>query len=515
MRTDFLVIGTGLAGLNYILKVGKNNPRKKIIVVTKSNKEESNTSYAQGGVAIVQDPKDSFSNHIADTLISGDGLCDEAIVDMVVKEGPNCLDDFIDMGVTFDRNASGKLDLALEGGHSKNRVVHFQDATGYEIQKALLQQVIALENVELLDHHFALELITENNTCLGALILDEKKQKVRTILSKITLLATGGIGQVYAQTTNPIIATGDGIAMAHTAGAKIKDMEFVQFHPTALYSNKPSSSFLISEAVRGFGGKLKTNKGVAFMHKYDKRGDLASRDIVARAIHEELKKSKDSHVSLDCTHLNYKKFRQHFPTIIAECEAMGINPQKDMIPVVPAQHYICGGIATDAWGETSIHRLFACGECAHTGLHGANRLASNSLLEAYVFSSRSAQRSVELIKKDRIQIISNKPVKHKFNGANKLCKLGALHVEIKTIMWESAGIVRNYKELNKALKQLQKLKRIVDNEFQFAYHALEMYELRNLTIVAELILTASMEREENRGGYFNSDLITEPRIIKK
>lgn len=505
MKTDFLVIGTGLAGLNYILQLGKIDSSKKIIVVTKSNSEESNTSYAQGGVAIVHDPKDSFSSHINDTLVAGDGVCDPEIVEMVVKEAPNCLYELESLGVDFDKNESGELDLALEGGHSMNRVVHFQDSTGYEIQKKLLLQVIALPNVQLLDHHFALELITSNNKCDGAVILDEKTNEVRLIQSKITLVATGGIGQAYVRSTNPLIATGDGIAMAYRAGAIIRDLEFIQFHPTALYTDSTGPAFLISEAVRGFGAELKTLNGTRFMQYYDSRGDLAPRDIVARAIHNELQKSDARHVLLDCTALDQIAFKKHFPTIVQECLSNGIDISTDMIPVSPAQHYICGGISTNQWGESSVENLFACGESARTGLHGANRLASNSLLEAYVFSSKSAQKSIEII-----DSIPHNEISYYFenNSDSSLISkdnLQQLRFSIQRITDKFAGIVRCTEDLKRATEDLSEIVEMIESHYQLNKLSIELNEMRNLATVSTMIIQASLIRRENKGGYYNTD----------
>ena len=367
MQTDFLIIGSGLAGLNYVITVARKNPDKHILAVTKGNEDESNTKYAQGGVAIVHKSTDSFEKHIQDTLIAGDGLCDEEIVNMVINEGPKCLEELIQLGVNFDKDDLGNFDLGKEGGHSENRVVHFQDITGHEIERSLIREVKELKNVQLLDHHFALDLITNHHaevketelSCYGAYVLNQRTNEVIKILSKITFLATGGIGQVYSHTTNPLIATGDGIAMAYRAKAEIRGIEFVQFHPTALYEHDVSPTFLISEAVRGFGAKLRTIDGKTFMENYDEREELASRDIVARAIDSELKKRGDQYVYLDCTQLNEHEFKEHFPNIYEKCLSLGIDPLKQLIPVVPAQHYLCGGIHTNTWGETGIRNLFA------------------------------------------------------------------------------------------------------------------------------------------------------------
>ena len=396
MITDYLVIGSGVAGLTFAVKIAEKFTDRNIVIVTKANEDESNTKYAQGGVAIVLDKEeDSFKKHIKDTLIAGDALCDEDVVKMVVKEGPDRLKELLLWGANFDVNDAGKFDLGKEGGHSEYRIVHHKDITGYEIERALLSKAHQLENISILSHHFAIDLITNHHiknynaddlNCFGAYIFNQKLGKIFTIKANSTLLASGGIGCVYGHTTNPVIATGDGIAMAYRAKARIKDMEFVQFHPTALYDAKGESSFLISEAVRGFGAYLRNTKGHRFMPDYDARAELASRDIVSQSIDSELKKSGESHVYLDCTHLDMEAFTKHFPNIYNKCLEHHIDIKEDWIPVVPASHYLCGGIEVDKKGKTTIKNLFACGECSRTGLHGANRLASNSLLEALVYA---------------------------------------------------------------------------------------------------------------------------------
>ncbi len=515
MKTDFLVIGSGLAGLNYVLNVGKLNPDKQIIVVTKANTDESNTKYAQGGVAIVNHESDSFDKHIQDTLIAGDGLCDSSVVEMVIKSGPDCLKELTELGVQFDLNNEGEYDLGKEGGHSENRVIHFQDITGFAIEKSLIEAVKKLKNVTLLDHHFAVDLITEHHspisnsddpTCYGAYVLNERTNEIIRIDSKITFLATGGIGQVYSHTTNPMVATGDGISMAYRAKALISDIEFVQFHPTALYQPGKSPSFLISEAVRGFGAKLRTENGDYFMKKYDPREELASRDIVARAIDKELKQRGEKHVYLDCTELDYSAFKKHFPNIVNKCIEEGINPKTDWIPVVPAQHYMCGGIHTNIWGETTIRNLYASGECARTGLHGANRLASNSLLEAFVFSKRSALNSSKLINSIELNTSISDWDSNGVSLPKEHILISQNRDEVQSIMWNYVGIVRSNERLQRAKERINIIYQETERLYKKSTISPQLCELRNLITIAYLIISHSQKRTKNKGGFYNLDL---------
>jgi L-aspartate oxidase len=419
---------------------------------------------------------------------------------MVITEGPKRLKELIEWGAKFDKNTEGTLDLGKEGGHSENRVVHHKDQTGQEIQRAILSQVHQKENITVLDYHLAIELITENNRCLGAYVLDQKTKEVLTFQSEFTLLATGGIGHLYGHTTNPVIATGDGIAMAYRAHAVIKEMEFIQFHPTALYDASTGTSFLISEAVRGFGAYLRTKKGHRFMPDYDSRGDLASRDIVSQSIDLELKKTGDECVYLDCTHLDLDGFKKHFPMIYERCKSVGIDIAKDWIPVVPAQHYLCGGIVVDKNGKTSVANLFACGECSRTGLHGANRLASNSLLEALVYSDKIyhylADTSSE--KNQFIGTVSDWKVTEKPEiNPDYVARIKA---ELQLLMRQNAGIVRNDADLLKAKENLSHWKNEVEEKIQNYNVNAELYELQNMIAIGILIVQQSIDRKENRGG---------------
>ncbi|MEM0517155.1 L-aspartate oxidase [Aequorivita flava] len=514
METNFLIIGSGAAGLTLAVKLAAKFPKKKITVVTKAHVSESNTKYAQGGVAAVFDlKKDSFQKHIDDTLRAGDGLCDEAVVEMVITEGPERLRELMEWGAKFDTDANGQLTLGREGGHSKFRVIHHKDTTGNEIERTLLERSNKLQNITMLPHHFAIDLITEhhfleekneNLSCYGAYVLDQISGNIFTIKADCTTLASGGMGQVYGHTTNPTVATGDGIAMAYRATARIQNMEFIQFHPTALYDGKNQSSFLISEAVRGFGAFLRNKIGERFMFNYDARGELASRDIVSRAIDSEMKNSGDDCVYLDCTHLNIDDFKKHFPNIYETCLQRNKNIAKDWIPVVPASHYLCGGVVVDVDGRTSLQNLFACGECSYTGLHGANRLASNSLLEALVYADRIFKY---LCKHQPWQTTKDIP---EWNDAGTVLLkdveiLQQKTVQLQSLMRRFAGVVRNNKDLKKASIQLEML--YFEAEALYQKHKLNtsLSELRNMVNVAHLIIQQSLIRKENRGGYFNED----------
>ena len=514
ITANYLVIGSGIAGLTFSVKIAEKFPDRKVVIITKSNEEESNTKYAQGGVAAVLNSEaDSFKKHIKDTLIAGDGLCNEEVVKMVVKEGPVRLKELMTWGANFDFDKRGNLDLGKEGGHSENRVVHYKDITGFEIERALLKRVHQLPNISILSYHFAIDLITNHHikhvnlerlTCYGAYVLNEKTGKIFTIKANVTFLGTGGIGCVYGHTTNPLIATGDGIAMAYRAKARIKDMEFVQFHPTALYEAKGESAFLISEAVRGFGAYLRNKKGYRFMPDYDVRAELASRDIVSQSIDSELKKSGNTHVYLDCTHLDMDAFKNHFPNIYKKCLEHHIDIKTDWIPAIPAAHYLCGGIKVNKKGKTTIDNLFACGECSRTGLHGANRLASNSLLEALVYAhniykyhSTHTYKPVNINIPDWNDEGTSIPQEHILIQHNLK--------QLQALMRDYVGIVRSNKRLKKAIKHLDLIYNEVEELYCESKVNTALCELRNMINVSHLIIRQSLERTKNKGGYYNVD----------
>lgn len=519
LKTDFLVIGSGIAGLSFAVKAALALPGRSVTVVTKDSLIESNTRYAQGGIAVVTDfLNDDFEKHKNDTLIAGDGLCDEEIVRIVVEEGPDRLREIIDMGVQFDKDPDGEYQLGMEGAHSAKRILHHQDMTGFEIQSSLVNKIRSLDNVEILEHHFAVDLITQHHfgetvahgrndiRCFGSYIMDLKSKRVKKVSAGATILASGGAGQVYDLTTNPPVATGDGVAMANRARAEIRHMQFIQFHPTALYGSKGGRAFLISEAVRGFGAILKTADGKPFMKKYDERGSLASRDIVARAIDTEMKVRGKEYVYLDCRNLDIGTFKTQFPTIYNTCKKYGIDVAKDMIPVAPAAHYMCGGVKTDEWGRSSIKRLYCCGEVAQTGLHGANRLASNSLLEALVFADRcfrDLKLNVEnLVIKDEIPDWKTEGT----TEPKEWVLINHNREEVKRLMNNYIGIVRSNERLQRSEKRLRVIHDETEELYKTATLSPQLGELRNMINVSWLIIRQSMEQKENRGTFYNIDL---------
>jgi L-aspartate oxidase len=519
MQTDYLVIGSGIAGLTYALKVAKHCPDKKITVITKATPDETNTKYAQGGVAVVNDlGNDSFEKHIEDTLIAGDGLCNKEVVEIVVKEGPARVQELIDWGANFDKDAEGDYKLGKEGGHSEFRILHYKDVTGKEMERALLDAARQAPNIEMIHHFFVIDIITQHHlgylvtkstpdiTCYGVYVLNQQTNRIEKILSKITVLATGGNGQVYRTTTNPSIATGDGVAMVYRAKGRIENMEFIQFHPTALYEvGKRGQAFLITEAVRGDGGILRNINGDAFMERYDARKDLAPRDIVARAIDNEMKITGTEHVYLDCRHMNIENFKEHFPNIYEKCLSIGIDVTKNMIPVAPAAHYSCGGIKTDEWGRSSIQNLYACGECSSTGLHGANRLASNSLLEAMVFAHRCYVDAVN--KMDMIKELPDVP-DWKAEGTShpkEMILITQSLKELQQVMSDYVGIVRNNVRLQRAMKRIDLLYEETEGLYQTTVVSPQLLELRNMITAGYLIIKGAVFRKESRGLHFNTD----------
>lgn len=520
-KSDILIIGSGIAGLSLAIKMAQKRPGFKITVLTKTIEGESNTKYAQGGVAAVWDTEiDSFQKHIQDTLIAGDGLCREQVVNFVVKEGPKRVKELIDWGARFDRENTPKheYDLAREGGHSEHRILHYKDLTGWEIQRTLMEKALTYPNIKIYEHYFAVDLITQhhlgynvtrvtpNIECYGVYALNKKTKKIETLLARVTALCTGGTGQVYKNTTNPLIATGDGISMVYRAKGRVENMEFVQFHPTALFNPAGENpDFLVSEAVRGFGGILKTPEGEEFMHLYDERGSLAPRDIVARAIDNEMKKRGDDFVCLDCRHLPQESFIEHFPTIYQKCKSLGIDPFTQMIPVVPACHYMCGGIQVDEKGRTSIKNLYASGECTSTGLHGSNRLASNSLLEALVYSHRI---HLDLIKvMDDVRFKSGIPdwnAKGTTEPKEMVLITQSLK-ELKEVMSSYVGIVRSNVRLKRASDRLFLLHKESEELYTTTTLSPQLCELRNLLNIAYLITRSAMMRDESRGLHYNTD----------
>ena len=519
MQTDFLVIGSGIAGLTYALKTAEACPDKLITVLTKTTSDETNTKYAQGGVAGVMDMgNDSFEKHIDDTLIAGDGLCNKHIVEIVVREGVQRINEIIEWGAKFDKDKSGEYALGKEGGHSEFRILHHKDVTGNEMERTLLAAIKDKQNINLINHCFVVDIITQHHLgylvtkgttdieCYGVYVLNLQNNKIEKIISKITLLATGGNGQAYRTTTNPSIATGDGVAMMYRAKGRIENMEFIQFHPTALYVPGISGqSFLITEAVRGDGAILRNAHGIAFMEKYDNRKDLAPRDIVARAIDNEMKVNGTEYVNLDCREMDMEKFVYHFPNIYDKCKSIGIDVAKQMIPVAPAAHYSCGGIKTDEWGRTSIINLYACGECASTGLHGANRLASNSLLEAMVFAHRCYIDATAKIGSMQFNELIPDWSAAGTTEPKEMILITQSIKEIQLLMSDYVGIVRSNVRLQRAMKRLDLLHEETESLYQTTKVSPQLCEVRNLITVGYLIVKGAQLRHESRGLHFNTD----------
>lgn len=514
-EVDFLIIGSGIAGLSFALKVA---PYGKVCILTKSVASEGSTKYAQGGIAAVMYDSDSFERHIEDTLIAGDGISDRDVVEMTIREAPQRIAELVRYGVNFDREGD-HFDLHREGGHSAFRILHHKDNTGAEIERGLLQAIHDHPNIELKENQFAIDLITQHHLgqrvtkhtpdieCYGVYALDLKRQQIDTYLAKVTMLATGGMGNVYETTTTPVISTGDGVAMVHRARGVLRDLEFVQFHPTSLYNPAEKPAFLITEAMRGAGAILKDAKGNEFMQKYDPRQSLAPRDIVARAIDSEMKRSGVDHLYLDARHIGRTALMNGFPTIYAKCLEIGINISKEMIPIRPAVHYQCGGIVVNKQGESSIRNLYAAGECSCTGLHGGNRLASNSLLEAVVYAHNAAQDAVARI--GNIALCSSVP---DWNAEGMVLNEEMVLVtqtkkELQQIMSNYVGIVRSDLRLQRAFDRLNLIYRETENLYNRSVLTEELSELRNLIACAYLITKQARARRENRGLHYSIDLI--------
>ena len=512
---DYLVIGSGIAGMSFALKVAHTG---RVALVCKTTLPEANTYLAQGGVASVTNLKvDNFEKHIEDTMIAGDWLSDPEAVKKVVTEAPTEINALINWGVNFDKNEDGEFDLHKEGGHSEFRILHHQDNTGAEIQESLIAAIKQNPNIDIYEGHFAIEIITQHHlgkivtrrtsdiTCYGAYILNPQNGKVDTFLSKVTVMATGGVGAVYKTTTNPLIATGDGIAMVYRAKGTVQDMEFVQFHPTALYHPGDRPSFLITEAMRGYGAVLRNVRGEEFMHRYDPRLSLAPRDIVARAIDSEMKRHGDDFVYLDVTHKDPEETKKHFPNIYRKCLSLGIDITKDYIPVAPAAHYLCGGIKVDTNAESSIKRLYAVGECSCTGLHGGNRLASNSLIEAVVYAQAAAAHAMEAINHYTFRTDVPSWNDEGTQLPEEMVLITQSIKEVNQIMSTYVGIVRSDLRLDRAWNRLDILYEETERLFKRSTASREICELRNIINVGYLIMRQAKERKESRGLHYTID----------
>ena len=519
MHTDVLVIGTGISGLTYAIKLAEESPETKITLICKSQLDDGNTRYAQGGIAVVSNfQKDTFEKHIEDTFKAGDKFGDRSVIEFVIKEGNDRLKELIDWGTKFDQD-NDRLALAKEGGHSEKRIVHYKDHSGAEIQRALIEKVKHFNNIRYFENHILVDLITDHHSkanhqrCYGAYIISTLDEKIIKISAKITVLSTGGVGQLYAFTTNPSGSTGDGLGAAYRAKVQLVNLPYIQFHPTALYPKVNGETFLITEALRGEGARLINGAGEAFMHKYHPLQDLAPRDIVARSIIRETMLQQDKFVSLDATSIDKTVLHDHFPTIINTCKSIGINPEVTPIPVVPAAHYSCGGIKVDAFSRTTLDGLYAIGECSHTGLHGANRLASNSLLESIVFSHRAAQNSIVELEKNvlTIDFFNSLP---DWNGQhlsneNSDRELDALQKEMQSIMSNYVGIFKTNEGLQKAHKEIKSLYFKIVKLYNANKLSPQICELRNMISVAYVLVNQSLEIKENRGVYYNHNFSDE------
>ena len=514
-KYDYLVIGSGIAGMSFALKSARHG---RVALVCKTTLEEANTYFAQGGVASVTNlAVDDFDKHIRDTMVAGDWLSDPRAVEKVVRDAPGQIRQLVEWGVNFDKRPDGTFDLHREGGHSEFRILHHADNTGFEIQESLIAKVRENPYIDIFEHHFAIEIITQHHlgkivtrrtpdiTCYGAYILDTESGSVDKFLAKVTLMATGGTGAVYTTTTNPLVATGDGIAMVYRAKGTVKDMEFIQFHPTALYHPGDRPSFLITEAMRGYGAVLRNIDGEEFMHRYDPRLSLAPRDIVARAIDSEMKASGSDHVYLDVTAKPAEETKRHFPNIYAKCLSLGIDITRDYIPVAPAAHYLCGGIDVDLNGESSIRRLYAVGECSRTGLHGGNRLASNSLIEAVVYADAAARHAAAHLGEYDFRTDIPAWNDEGTNHPEEMVLITQSIKEVNQIMGYYVGIVRSDLRLHRAWNRLDILYEETERLFKVSKPSRELCELRNIINVAYLIMRQAMERKESRGLHFTID----------
>ena len=514
LETGYLVIGSGAAGLSFALKAAEHS---HVIVVTKGEMNECNTNYAQGGICCVTYEPDTFQKHIDDTMVCGGGICDMQAVELVVTRAPQLMKDLVQWGTRFDKTREGRYELAREGGHSEYRILHHKDETGAEIERTLISQVKSHRNIEVLEYHFAIDLLTQHHLgqlvtrhtegieCYGAYVMDLKRGRIKTILSRVTVIATGGVGNVYNVTTNPGVATGDGIAMAHRAKAVIENMEFIQFHPTALYNPGERPSFLISEALRGFGAILKTQDGKEFMQKYHPMGSLAPRDVVARSIDNEMKVRGDDYVFLDITHRDPKETVSHFPNIYRKCLSIGIDITKEMIPVAPAAHYCCGGVKVDLNGETSIRRLYALGETSCTGLHGANRLASNSLTEAVVYADQAARHSAAHLHEYGLQKGIPAWNADGTTATEEMVLITQNAKEMQQIMSNYVGIVRSNLRLERALRRLEIIFKENEELYLKSTPTKELCELRNMIDVGYLIIKQAQAMKRSIGLHYSLD----------